>query len=109
MVKIRLTRVGRKNDISFRIVVQDVRVARDGKVIEIIGTYSPRLKQKTINKDRALYWLGVGAKPSGTVHNFFLDEGIVKAEKHNVFHRVGVAEAAVAAKKEAKATETKAA
>ncbi|KKU81451.1 MAG: hypothetical protein UY09_C0037G0008 [Parcubacteria group bacterium GW2011_GWA2_47_8] len=66
MVKIRLTRVGRKNDISFRIVVQDVRVARDGKVI-------------------------------------------VKAEKHNVFHRVGVAEAAVAAKKEAKATETKAA
>ena len=86
MVKIRLARVGRKNDPSYRIVVQDVRKAPTAKAIEIIGSYSPKLKQKQIKKDRAEYWLGVGAQPTGTVHNLFVTEGIIKGEKVNVFH-----------------------
>ena len=103
MVKIRLARVGRRNDPSFRIVVQDERSAPTAKAIEIIGSYSPKLKQKTVDKERAAYWLGVGAQPTGTVHNIFVDEGIVKGDKVNVFHRDVAAEA----EKEAAANEAK--
>lgn len=56
----------------FRIVVADGRSPRDGKFIEEIGTYQPLAKDTnfTINLERAVYWLSVGAQPSDTVHSF---------------------------------------
>jgi len=69
MVRIRLRRVGRKKQPSYRIVVADSRSPRDGRYIEVIGFYNPRTEPATmtIKEDRALYWLSVGAQPSEPV------------------------------------------
>jgi small subunit ribosomal protein S16 len=71
-VKIRMKRIGAKNQPAFRIVVADNRSPRDGKCIEEIGTYQPLKKGEnvTLNLDRAKYWLGKGAQPSDTVASF---------------------------------------
>ncbi len=68
-VAIRLRREGAKNSPYYKIVVADQRRARDGKFIEIIGTYDPRKEGENfaIQLDRADYWVGVGARPSQTV------------------------------------------
>jgi len=69
MVRIRLRRVGRKGQPSYRIVVADARSPRDGRYIEVIGFYNPRTQPDTmtIKEDRALYWLSTGAQPSEPV------------------------------------------
>jgi small subunit ribosomal protein S16 len=70
-VAIRLRREGAKNSPYYKIVVADQRRARDGKFIEIIGTYDPKKEgeNSSIQLDRADYWVGVGARPSQTVGN----------------------------------------
>jgi len=70
-VAIRLRREGAKNSPYYKIVVADQRRARDGKFIEIIGTYDPRKEGEnfSIQLERADYWVGVGARPSQTVGN----------------------------------------
>ena len=70
-VRIRLRRTGRKNAPSFRIVVADGTSPRDGRYIEIIGQYYPRLGDKAVQLDteRANHWLDVGAQPSDTVRS----------------------------------------
>jgi small subunit ribosomal protein S16 len=67
-----MRRVGAKNSPVFRIVVADGRSPRDGKFIELLGTYQPRKKGDnfTLDLDRAKYWLGKGAQPSETVASF---------------------------------------
>jgi len=69
MVKIRLRRVGKKKQASFRVVVADARFARDGRFVETIGHYNPRTDPPTIviKEDRALYWLSKGAQPTDAV------------------------------------------
>ena len=71
-VKIRMKRIGAKNQPVFRIVVADGRSPRDGKFIEEIGTYWPEKKGDNVkvNLDRAKYWLSKGAQPSDTVASF---------------------------------------
>jgi len=68
-LKIRLKRVGRKNQPSYRIVVADSRAARDGNVVAMIGHYSPRSKgaQFDVNVEQARAWIAKGATPSETV------------------------------------------
>lgn len=68
-VKIRLKRMGAKNNPAYRVVVADERSPRDGKFIEEIGTYQPRKQGSNfeLNLDRANYWISVGAQPSDTV------------------------------------------
>ncbi len=68
-VAIRLKREGAKNHPFYKIVVADKRSPRDGRFIEIIGTYDPKKEGENYNikLDRAEYWLGVGAQPSQTV------------------------------------------
>jgi small subunit ribosomal protein S16 len=74
MVKIRLRRVGAKKQPSYRVIVADSRVKRDGRFLEIIGHYNPRTDPPTvvIKEDRALYWLSVGAQPTEAVAGFFV-------------------------------------
>ena len=71
-VKIRMKRIGAKNQPVFRIVVADGRSPRDGKFIEELGTYHPRQKGDNVKFDleRAKYWLSKGAQPSDTVASF---------------------------------------
>jgi small subunit ribosomal protein S16 len=68
-VKIRLKRIGAKNDPAYRLVVADSRSPRDGRFIEELGTYLPAREGQTfqVNLERANYWLSKGAQPSETV------------------------------------------
>jgi small subunit ribosomal protein S16 len=69
LLKIRLSRVGKKKRPAYRIVVADSRAPRDGANIEIIGHYNPLTEPPTIviNEERATHWLEHGAQPSETV------------------------------------------
>ena len=71
-VRIRLKRIGGKNDPAFRIVVADSRSPRDGRFIEELGTYLPRKpgENYTLNLERAKYWLSKGAQPTETTASF---------------------------------------
>lgn len=76
-VKIRLTRRGAKKNPFYRIVVADGESPRDGKFIEILGTYDP-LKDPvvvTLKQDRLKHWMDQGAKPSDTVRSLLKKEG----------------------------------
>lgn len=77
-VAIRLRREGNRNSPFYKIVVSDQRSPRDGKFIEIIGSYDPKKAGEnfTLKLDRADYWVGVGARPSQTVGSI-----ITKARK----------------------------
>jgi small subunit ribosomal protein S16 len=79
MVRIRLRRVGKKKQPSYRVVIADSEFPRDGRFIEIIGFYNPRTDPVTveIKADRALYWLGQGAQPSDPVARLLHKEGIL--------------------------------
>ena len=70
MVKIRLARHGRKRRPFYRVVAADVNAPRDGKFLEILGTYNPvekdESKELTLKIDRVDHWLSVGAKPTDT-------------------------------------------
>ncbi|OGZ31781.1 MAG: 30S ribosomal protein S16 [Candidatus Portnoybacteria bacterium RBG_13_40_8] len=81
MLKIRLQRIGKKNSPSYRIALVEHTTSPQGKFIELLGTYNPRLKTKNFKKERIEYWLSQGAQPSSTVHNLLVDEKIIKREK----------------------------
>lgn len=79
-VKLRLTRLGKTKQPTYRVVAIDSRTKRDGQYIELIGTYNPLTKPATVklNEKVALKWLSEGAIPSDTVKNLFRDAGIMK-------------------------------
>lgn len=68
-VVIRLTKVGRKGEARFRIVVKEKRSRRDGKSVETLGWYEKTQtgQKKEVNRERLKYWLSQGAKPTPTV------------------------------------------
>lgn len=76
-VRIRLKRVGAKNNPAYRLVVADNRSPRDGRLIEELGTYEPTKPGQnfTINLERANYWLSQGAQPSDTVRSMIKRAG----------------------------------
>ena len=77
--KIRLQRHGRKGYAFYPIVIANSRAPRDGRFIERIGSYNPNTNPATItlNFDRALYWVGVGAQPTDTVRSILSKEGVL--------------------------------
>ncbi len=83
MLVFRLSRTGKKKQPFFRLVVQDKKHDPWSPAVEVVGNINPRLEKKdaVLNKERIEYWLSKGAQPSPTVHNLFVDLGIVKAEK----------------------------
>lgn len=81
MLVIRLQRVGKKNQASFRVVLQEKTWSPKGKAKELLGFYNPVTKEKAFQKERIQYWISKGAQPSPTVHNKFVDEGIVTGAK----------------------------
>jgi len=88
MLVLRLTRVGKKKQPSYRVIVQDKRRDPWGKAIEILGRYNPRTKPKTIqlNEERIKFWLDKGAAASATVHNLLVDAKILKGPKTKATH-----------------------
>ncbi len=81
--RIRLRRVGRKKLPIYRIVVAEKTAPRDGRFIDIIGSYSPKAadgKQVELDADKAKAWLGKGATPSETVESILRKAGVVAAK-----------------------------
>ena len=78
MLMIRLSRIGKKKQPAYRVVVIEKTRPRDGRFVEIVGTYDP-LKNPAIvklNTERVKYWLGCGAQPSDTVRSFLRHQKI---------------------------------
>ena len=85
MLTIRLTRKGKKNQPFFRVVLVDKRQSsKSGKAVENLGFVDPLTKKKNFKKDRILYWISKGAKPSDTIHNWLVSEKIIDAKKIHV-------------------------
>ncbi len=87
MLRIRLSRVGKRKQPSYRIVVTDQRNARDSEHLEILGHYNPLTNPATLvmNEDRAVHWLQVGARPSDTAAKILTKQGVMeKAGKEPV-------------------------
>jgi small subunit ribosomal protein S16 len=87
MIKIRLSRGGRTNLPYYRILATNSTSPRDSKFLEKLGTYNPLLgdtdeKRVTIDKERAEYWLSVGAQPTEKVAKFLINLGVKGAEKY---------------------------
>lgn len=81
MLKIRLTRIGKKNSPFFRVVLTEHTAPPKGKFLEALGSYDPKLKKIVLNKERILYWLSCGAQASVTVHNILVREKVIKGPK----------------------------
>lgn len=80
MVKLRLTRVGKKKQPSYRLVAADSRKPRDGRFIEILGHYNPMVEPKTlvIKEERILEWLSKGAQPTEALKRLLVRDGLWK-------------------------------
>lgn len=85
MLKVRLQRVGRKNDPSFRVVVVDSHKGpQSGQYLEMLGSYNPRQKTVSLKAERITHWISNGAQVSDTVHNILVKENVIKGKKVNV-------------------------
>jgi small subunit ribosomal protein S16 len=86
-LKLRLARAGTKKRPYYHVVVADARSPRDGRFIEKIGTYDPKLedraKRVTLLSERASHWLSVGAQPTDRVLRFLDAAGLLKREARN--------------------------
>jgi len=82
-VKMRLTRLGDKKSPFYRIVVADSRVARDGKYVDLIGTYNPLTNPEEVKIDleKAKKWLANGAEPTDTVKTLLVRTGALETKK----------------------------
>ena len=76
-VKLRLMRMGKKKQPTYRVVAADARSPRNGRFIEIIGTYEPRRDPSVsnIHNDRAVHWLSTGAQPTERVEKLLKISG----------------------------------
>ena len=83
-VKFRLTRRGSKKQPFYRIVVADERYPRDGRFIEMVGTYNCLADpfEVTLDKDKIAAWYQKGARPTKTVEKLFKREGVLSEATH---------------------------
>lgn len=106
MLSIRLTRIGKKKQPSYRIIVVDKKKDPWGKYLENLGFYNPRTNPKTIDlkAERIKYWISKGAQASATVNNMLVDAGILttKVKASSQGKKAAEAKKAEAPKTEAK-------
>lgn len=85
MLMMRLQRVGRKNDPSYRIVVTDKRTGpKSDKHVDRIGSYNPKMNSVQLDAVKAKEWLAKGVQPSDTVYNILIGQKVVEGRKINV-------------------------
>jgi len=83
MVKIRLTRTGKKHAPHYRLIAIQARTKRDGEALEYLGYYNPRTTPSTVKlkQDRIKYWINNGAQPTDTVKRLLVNAGIIEKDK----------------------------
>jgi small subunit ribosomal protein S16 len=81
LLKIRLARVGKKKAPTYRVVIADSRAPRDGKYVEIVGSYNPRTEpdEFNIDEDKVRDWLSKGAQPTLRMQKLLARQGLVEA------------------------------
>jgi small subunit ribosomal protein S16 len=86
MLKIRLQRVGKRNNPAYRVILTDARRApKSGGFLEILGSYNPQHKGLVMLKNEQIsHWISKGAQVSDTVHNLLVREKVIDAPKRNV-------------------------
>lgn len=85
MLRIRLFRIGKKHQPSFKIVVVDKkRAPKGGRFVDELGFINPLTKEKSLDKEKAKHWISKGAQPSDTVHNLLVKEGVIEGKKIDV-------------------------
>ena len=106
MLMMRLQRVGRRNDPSYRIVVTDKRTGpKSNKNVAILGSYNPKMDHIQLDTDAAKDWLAKGVQPSDTVHNILVGQNVIDGKKVNVLPKKSPIINEEAAKSEAVAKE----
>jgi small subunit ribosomal protein S16 len=111
MLMMRLQRVGRKNDPSFRIVVTDKRTGvKSDKHIDRLGSYNPKMNHVQIDGEKAKEWIAKGVQPSDTVHNILVSQKVIEGKKKNVLPKKSpiIDEAKIKAEAEAAAAKAEA-
>lgn len=104
MLKIRMQRVGRINQPSYRlIVVEHTESPKTGNFVDKVGTYNPKSKERTLDEAKIKHWMSVGAQPSATVHNMLVSLGIITGKKINILPAYKAPAEAAAAEKEEEA------
>jgi len=85
MLKMRLQRIGRKNDPSYRVVVTDSRTSpKSNRHVDQLGTYNAKMNSFTINAESAKDWISKGVQVSPTVHNLLVSHKVIEGKKVNV-------------------------
>ena len=81
-VKMRLTRMGDKKNPMYRVIVADSRAPRDGKFVDIVGTYHPQDHENEVKLDveMAKTWIANGAQPTDTVRGLLVKAGVLEAK-----------------------------
>lgn len=88
MLKIRLQRIGRKNDPHFRLIVaESILKPKTSQFAEILGTYNVKLGKFEAKTDRVKHWISNGAQVTPTVKNLLITKGIIEGKKVNVLPR----------------------
>src|SRR5579864_2381662 len=81
MLAIKLQRIGKKHQPSYRLVVAMKKSKMAAPPVEDLGAYDPFTKKAAFNKDRTLHWVKMGAQPTLTVHNLLVSQGVLSAPK----------------------------
>ena len=84
----RLQRIGRKNNPSYRVLVVDSRQGpKSGKFVDLLGSYDPKGNHVSIDGEKARAWIAQGVQVSGTVYNLLISQKIIEGKKINVLPR----------------------
>lgn len=81
MLIMRFNRTGKKNRVSYRVVLQEHTAAPGKRHVEILGSHDPHTKTTLLKTERIQHWLSNGVQTSDAVHNLFVAQGIVQGEK----------------------------
>lgn len=81
MLAIKLSRIGKKHQASYRIIVKEKRSRLGGDVIEDLGWYNPHERKFKVNSERVKYWMKSGAQPTASMHNILVKAKIVEGAK----------------------------
>lgn len=98
MLAIKLKRVGKKHQVTFRIIVSERRKKIEGKCVEDLGHLDPHTNKFVINKEATKKWIAFGAQPTATVHNLLVKAKIIEAKKKIQLHKKPVKKSAEGAK-----------
>ena len=84
MLAIKLKRIGKKHQATFRVIVAEKKSKMTGIYTDDLGFWNPHTKKASINKERAEHWIKVGAQPTETVYNLLVKNQIIKGTKKPV-------------------------